>query len=59
MSQILDASSKERLGSERDGIIVAEKRQWSHAGTSLGTGGGLFFLTLKLLEAFFNMEGQF
>ncbi len=45
--------AKERLGSERDGVIVAGKRQWPDAGISLGTGGGLFFLTSKLLEAFF------
>ena len=46
--------AKERLVSERDGVIVAEKRQWPHAGTSLGTGGGLFFVSITLLEAFFD-----
>jgi hypothetical protein len=34
-------------------VIVAEKRQWSNAGTSLGTGGGVFFLYSSVLEAFF------
>jgi hypothetical protein len=37
--------AKERLGSERDDVIVAGKRQWPDAGIFLGTGGGLFFLT--------------
>ena len=43
------------------GVIVAEKRQWPHAGTSLGTGGGVFFLSSSVLEAFFawgvDLEG--
>jgi hypothetical protein len=37
---------------ERD-VIVVQKRQWPHAGTSLGPGGGAFFYFLNILEAFF------
>ena len=53
MDDDFHSSAKERLGSERDGVIVAEKCQWPDPGISLGTGGGVFFLYTNVLEAFF------
>jgi hypothetical protein len=48
--------ARKRLGSELQAyVIVVQKRQWSHAGTSLGTGGGAFFLFLKHSSSIFCM----
>jgi hypothetical protein len=50
---------RKRLGSELNAyVIVVQKRQWPHAGTSLGTGGGAFFYFLNILEAFFAWGGD-